>query len=101
MINYLIGALVGLAYILYSSQSKPRTPGGVVQTAQVGDNLYTVTRIANHQYSIILTSVKGTPPSFPTYLLVENGEVRTAVGNEVERVKEDIPKLRKLVDLDT
>lgn len=96
MISYLIGALVGLAYILYSNQSKATVPGGGVQTSQVGDNLYTITRIAPGSYIIVLTSIKGSIDQFPASVVYVSGSVTQRMGDTIQ-LEKDIPRMN--VDL--
>jgi len=94
--NLILGALAGLAYLLFTSgSSAKKAPGGVVQTAQVGDNLYTITRMSNGQYVVVLTSVKGNVNSFPVSVLLDQTGIKQEFGDtaQLAQLKADLGKM--------
>jgi hypothetical protein len=96
MMNLLFGALAGLAYLLFtSSGNAKKAPGVVVQTAQVGDNLYTVTRMGNGQYVVVLTSIKGSLANFPVSVLLDQTGIKQEFGDsaQLQQLKADLGKM--------
>lgn len=96
LMNLLFGALAALAYMLVtSSSSAKKSPGGVVQTAQVGDNLYTVTRMGNGKYVVVLTSIKGNIANFPVSVLLGQNGIEQEFGDstQLQQLKADLGKM--------
>lgn len=94
--SLLLGAIVGLGYMLFTGKSKAaNTSGGVVQTAQVGNRLYTITRLGGGQYIIVLTSINGQVNQFPVSVMFNQSGVQQEFGEatQLAQLKTDIPQM--------
>lgn len=91
-ISLILGALVGVAYLVLSPKKASASTGGLVQTAKVGDNLYTVTRMGNGQYVVVLTSVKGQLNQFPVSVLLNQNGITQRFG-DTKQLEADLNRM--------
>ncbi len=95
MIGYILGAVGALAYFFFTTPAKAKaSTGGLVQTAKVGDNVYTITRLGNGQYVVVLTSIKGSTNQFPVSVMLDQTGIKQEFGDptQLAQLKADMNK---------
>lgn len=77
---YLLGALIGFAWMMLSKKA-PASSGGLVQTATVGNRVYSITRLGQGAYLVTLVSTGGVLETSPTNYTFNQSGPLGSIGN--------------------
>ena len=91
------GALTALAVALFAKSAGAQTPGSTsnVQTATVGNRVYTVVRLGQGNYLVSLVSTGGVLESTPVnYTFSQVGPLgEIGPSNKLAQLKQDLPSI--------